>query len=302
MNCLMDGAVQERVQAREPLWAGESISPADFARLRRQLVLDHCKWDPQVGDVSTLAPFPLVMGRACWEKIAADAEELARETVRAEEYLLGRPDLQRRMGVPWRLRLALRGDGARCAARVMRFDFHWTKAGWRVSEVNSDVPGGFCEGSSFTRLMADHFPGLRMAGDPGGAFARVMGRWDGVIGLLYAPGFMEDQQVVTYLAGRIDRDGKTCSRPPLCHWENEDARGRATAWHPWHPRAELEHPGAAAEGLRTILCDARQLRWRDGFAYLGDIQLGAIVRFYQGEWLAERGKNGGDESGGGAAE
>jgi hypothetical protein len=65
------------------------------------------------------------------------------------------------------------------------------------------------------------------------------------MGLLYAPGFMEDQQVVTYLAGRL-----------------------------------------RARGCETVLADPRQLRWCEGFAYLGQLKLGAIVRFYQAEWLA----------------
>jgi hypothetical protein len=39
------------------------------------------------------------------------------------------------------------------AARVLRFDFHWTDQGWKISEVNSDVPGGYCEASDLPRLM-----------------------------------------------------------------------------------------------------------------------------------------------------
>ena len=56
------------------------------------------------------------------------------------------------------------------AARVMRFDFHWTPDGWRISEVNSDVPGGFSEASELPLLMTPHYPGAQAAGNPGAAW------------------------------------------------------------------------------------------------------------------------------------
>jgi len=60
---------------------------------------------------------------------------------------------------------------------------------------------------------------------------------------------MEDHQVMAYLAGHL--------------------RGR---------------------GLETLLANPTQLAWRDGFAYLETPwfrgNLDAVVRFYQGEWLA----------------
>ena len=48
---------------------------------------------------------------------------------------------------------------------VLRFDFHWTTEGWRISEANTDVPGGFNEASGFARLLAPSFPGSEPAGD-----------------------------------------------------------------------------------------------------------------------------------------
>jgi len=190
------------------------------------------------------------MPRSCWRQLARDAEQLAAETVRAEEYLIRSPALWRLIGVPWRLRRALLRGGRKsvtpAAVRVMRFDFHFTTEGWRVSEVNSDVPGGYCEASSFTQLIAEHFPDFRVAGDPGELWASAMvARATGPMALLSAPGFMEDQQVVAYLAKQLRKRG--------CH---------------------------------AILTEPAQLRWRDGYAYFGEVRLSAIVRFYQVEWLA----------------
>jgi glutathionylspermidine synthase len=133
----------------------------------------------------------------------------------------------------------------------MRFDFHPTSDGWRISEVNSDVPGGFTEASFFTGIIAAQYPDAKPAGNPvelwADAIAARAGS-NGKVSLLSAPGFMEDHQIMAYLAGHLQK------------------RGCAT---------HLANPG--------------QLRWHDGFANLETKwfsgKLDAVVRFYQAEWL-----------------
>jgi glutathionylspermidine synthase len=184
---------------------GDLIAPDVFAEIRREMELVHCKWDAQVGDVSTLTPFPLLVSTATWNSLSAQAEALAAETVALEEALLERPDLHRAIALPRPLR-ALFGSGAKptpAAARVMRFDFHWTTGGWRISEVNSDVPGGFTEATSFTRLVASS--DARPAGDPVAAIVASLVRHAGVVAFINAAGHMEDHQVVAYLAKELPR-------------------------------------------------------------------------------------------------
>jgi glutathionylspermidine synthase len=230
------------------------LADANFARLRRRLILDHFKWDPQVGDVTTLARFPLVLPSDVVRGLFDLAESLAAETLAAEAELLERPDLTRRLGLPRAVRRALH-DPARLtptAARVIRFDFHPTADGWRLSEANADVPGGYAEASHFPRLMAEHYPGLVPAGDPIAALTNAIdkraGR-PGSAGLLAAPGYMEDQQVVACLAAAL----------------------RASGW-----ATVVGHPG--------------QVQWADGRAALRTpedrVPLDIVIRFFQGEWLA----------------
>src|SRR5262245_57553556 len=139
--------------------------------------LSHFKWDAQVGDVTALAPFPLLLGRSSWRELEDLAERLAAETLAAEQELLGRPALHARIALPRPLRqLFAHGTPTPAAARVMRFDFHPTAEGWRLSEVNSDVPGGFTEATSFARLIATHVPGARPAGDPTRALVDAIAR------------------------------------------------------------------------------------------------------------------------------
>jgi glutathionylspermidine synthase len=217
----------------------EPLDAAAFDRIRREMVLSHCKWDPQVGDVATLAPFPLVIKRATWQKLSDWAEALAAEAVAAEAELLARPELHKTLALPLSIRQALKdGPATPGIARIIRFDFHPTTAGWQISEANSDVPGGFTEASSFTGLMAEHYPHATVAGDPTSSWASAMMAGVGPsarIALLVAPGYMEDQQVVQYLARALHRRGAT-----------------------------------------TVVC---------GPDHLSE-NFDAVVRFYQGEWLA----------------
>ncbi len=231
------------------------VAPPTFAEIRRRMMLEACKWDPQVGDGSTLAPFPIVLPAEVAEDLARLAERLAAEALAAERVLIESPDLLARLGLPRAVRRALSApaDPTPAAARVVRFDFHPTPDGWRISEANADVPGGYCESSLFPRLMAGHFPGTRPAGDPAAALADAIlvaiGR-PGTVGLLSASGYMEDHQVVAFLARVLT--------------------------------------GRGCDAVRT---DPRQIAWRDRRASLAGpdgspLALDAIVRFYQGEWLA----------------
>jgi hypothetical protein len=238
-----------------PLRATACLSDEAFATVRRALVLDHCKWDAQVGDVEALARFALVIRRDAWQRLAKTSEALAAELEAIEKELVSRTELHETLGLPRPLRDLFRHARTRaatpCAVRVMRFDFHWTGDRFTLSEVNADVPGGYAEASAFPALVAPHLGGLSPVGDPAAAWADAMA--DAAlaelpVALLAAPGFLEDTQVIAHLAGLL-----------------------------------------RARGLRTVLGHARHVFAPHGDArfesaeYAGPV--GAIVRFYQSEWL-----------------
>jgi hypothetical protein len=255
MTMLAASTSRARQAASPALRAGLAVDDDAFAAIRRRMVLDYCKWDPQVGDVATIGRFPLILSRAAWRELASAAEALASETLELERRLIQRPDLHARLGLPRRLRRLLRDAADQgltpAAARVMRFDFHPTRDGWRISEVNSDVPGGFTEASALARLIAEGTDGASPADDPARAYADALAAraGDGVVALLSAAGFMEDHQVVAILARLL--------------------RERGIAAHPAQPQ---------------------HLTWSDGRARLDSAwhsgPVAAIVRFYQGEWLS----------------
>jgi glutathionylspermidine synthase len=240
--------------AFEHLRAAQSISAAAFSSLRRRAMLEGCKWDPQIGDVDVLLPFPLILSADVWKQIASQAERLSEESTAAEQEVSQRPELLGELGLPTPLRRVLAKEipPTPAAGRVTRFDFHPTTHGWRISEANSDVPGGFTESSHFTALMAEHFSQFRMAGNPAALWSDALAAAAGpsaVIALLSAPGYMEDHQVIAFLAASLRERG--CS---------------------------------------PHLAKPEQIAWRDGLAYLDTKwycgPLNAIVRFYQAEWLA----------------
>lgn len=236
------------------LWTEAPVHSESWLEIRRRAVLDGCKWDPQVGDKDTLSPFPLVLKRSIWNQLARYAEQLTTEAICAENEISHRPELIGHLGLPRALRRVLTDESpfTPAAGRVMRFDFHYTTEGWRISEANSDVPGGFSEASHFTEMMARCFPDLRPAGNPGEVWSSALAATAGPLGvvvLLSAPGFMEDHQVIAFLARRL-----------------------------------REHRCAA------YLAKPEQIVWRNGSAHLdtawyrGPVNL--IVKFYQAEWLA----------------
>lgn len=241
-----------------PLRLGPALPPPVFSALRRRAIFECCKWDPQVEDVATIAPFPLWLSRSAWRELAHLAEALHHETLALERALMAEPGAAhtRALGLPPSLRRALaprswlrRANAAPAAdgPRVLRFDFHRTVDGWRVSEVNSDVPGGYVEASGVTALFAEAC-GAPATGDPAGALARALAttarRRGGDVALVHATAYSDDRQVMEYLARRL--------------------RALDVVAHPCAPDA-----------LTLLHGD---VRWQ-GRA------LGALVRFFPAEWL-----------------
>ena len=188
-----------------PLRLGPALDRDTFADVRRAMELEHFKWDVQVGDVAALAPFPIVIDRAAWDTLSRLSTALAREVLAVEREVVGRIDLQRRLAIPRSLVGRLRFAEA---PRVMRFDFHYTPDGWRISEVNSDVPGGFTEATHFTRRMCALLGG-EPTGDPTRALVEAIARVTDRVHLIVAPGHMEDHQVVAHLAAQLRAHGLT---------------------------------------------------------------------------------------------
>lgn len=216
----------------------EPLGARLFSEVRHAAIFECCKWDPQVEDVCTLSSLPLVLTAEAWQELVSLAEKLAQETVAAESAIRQEPRRFKQLGLPWALRRRL--SAAEITSRephhlrLIRFDFHFTTDGWRISEANSDVPGGFNEASGFTRLMACHYRCTNMPGDPVEqivtAIDKAIGR-AGTIALIHATAFADDRQVMVFLARRLQEAGHhpVLAAPDHLRWDGRKAF-LATDW------------------------------------------------------------------------
>jgi len=218
---------------RLPWAAGERLRPDDWKSVRMQLMFDCCKWDIQSEDHSVVADYPLFLEEDEWESVANLAEKLSQEVLAAEQELLARPDLHAKLNLPASIQKILRKCPPKTSpngcARIMRFDFHFTPDGWRISEVNADVPGGFIEASGFTELMAEHYKSYLIPPNPTEAYVaaiRGVAGENASIGLVHATAHCDDRQVMQYLGKQLERSGMraVALSPSHLKWESGCAR------------------------------------------------------------------------------
>ena len=228
------------------VWLGPPLDAAELRRIERHLHL-HChKWDTQIGDTSVLSEQAVIVTGTEWDWLCRTAEALAAETLALESCVVDSPRLQSLLGIPEELRSLLDSRGG---TRTMRFDFHPTEEGWRVSEVNSDVPGGWSEGTFLNELYQPFHQDLDLPPSPlnawGGAIEPIAA--EGAVALLCAPGFLEDEQVVRTFAAVLGQRGI--------------------------PHVTIQSPAA--------------VEWRDGncFARRSGRAISCVIRFFQAEWL-----------------
>ncbi len=231
-------------------WRCSDLLNSDVCtQIRQFMMLEGFKWDAQVADVNTLAPFALILPSYVWSQLAQLAERLTQEALQAEGELQQRPDLWKHFGLPRSIQQAMTQSAAwtPSAVRVLRFDFHPTPQGWRISEANSDVPGGYTEASNFCKLMAEQIPGTVPVDYPARKLADALADRvpsSGRIALLCAPGYLEDQQITAYLSHLLQQ-----------------------------------------RGCKTLVAHPGQVQWQNGIAHIRGQPVDIIFRFYQGEWL-----------------
>ena len=242
---------------------GLPLAPSALANIERHLHLNCNKWDTQIGDSSVLSAHALILAGHEWDWLCNCAEQLAAEMTYAESIALETERYCALAGVPAPVRRLLGTEQNQAkpnvaVTRSMRFDFHPTSTGWRVSEVNSDVPGGWTEATELPNLYASFHPGMEIPASPLDAWTDSMRSVaaGGGVALLAAPGFLEDQQVVLAFMRRLhgERISSTLIQSPS-----------ALDW--------------SSKGIRRIRGSQQRVS--------------AVVRFYQIEWLCNLSNNSG---------
>jgi glutathionylspermidine synthase len=210
-------------------WVETRPVSADVCRtVRMRTIFEHHKYDPQVGDTPMLIEYPIMLKASAWRQIAAYAEQLTQELLAAEAELCRKPALHQALGVPAPIVRAWQRGIQRHTAdvRVMRFDFHMTTDGWRISECNCDTPGGYNEAIGFTRLMQAHYPDTFLPGNPAQELAEGIAAavGDGAqVAMIYPTAFAEDQQILRFLQPYLESCGLVThlASPTHLHWKRD---------------------------------------------------------------------------------
>ena len=186
-----------------------------YDEYRLTLMFDCYKWDPQFVDHNTVARYALVMTQEEHEELERLTEELDSETRAAEEFLNQHQELAKPLALPKSVSREIRkmkNYEPDRHIRLMRYDFHPTVEGkWAVSEVNSDVPGGFAEASLMPQaaldLLNETSYWYKSFGD---VFVKAISEKvvsKGRIMLVHCTSYSDDRQVMQFLGDRLKEKG-----------------------------------------------------------------------------------------------
>lgn len=239
-----------------------------YDEYRLNVMFDAYKWDPQFEDNNTVAGYALVLSKDEHNKIKELTEAMDAETVAAERLINQDKHLKKMLRLNRKLSCEIDNMSNYDATehvRLMRYDFHpvygeadGNSTGWAVSEVNSDVPGGFAES---TYMAAEALKALEGICDTGSLTyvnfsdiitGAILGKVKnpGRIMMVHCTSYSDDRQVMQFLGDRL-----------------KDA------------------------GMEVLYGAADHIRFKDGVAYSCldgyEGRLDAIFRFTPLEWLVD---------------
>lgn len=188
-----------------------SIPEHKYNDYRLDAIFNCYKWDPQFQDNNTIAKHVLLISEEEHQELEELAEKLDHETVQAETFLNANLKQAKPLALPKQIHKELtrmNNYQPERHIRLMRYDFHPTIAGtWAVSEVNSDVPGGFAEASLLPELAAGLFEDKHYSyknfGDIIASAIAAKVRPGGKIMLVHCTSYSDDRQVMQFLGDKL---------------------------------------------------------------------------------------------------
>lgn len=203
------------------------IPTSEYDEYRLKLMFDCYKWDPQFLDNNTVARYALVITQEEHKQLARLTEALDKETREAEKFL----NSNQHLAVPLKLTKQLLCDIKKMSnydqekhIRLTRYDFHPVsdfEGGWAISEVNSDVPGGFAEASLMplaaiesiykaqekSSIMEKESYHIVSFGDVMIESVKKKVKAGGRIMMVHCTCYSDDRQVMQYLGDRLEAEG-----------------------------------------------------------------------------------------------
>lgn len=190
------------------------IPEEKYYEYRLNAIFDCYKWDPQFKDSNTLAKYALVITKEEYMELKELTENIDKETIEAEKYINNNLNIIKPLALSKNLYKELRNMknyDANRHVRLMRYDFHPTiQNKWMVSEVNSDVPGGFAEASLLPKVAIDAINNDYSFIDFGEILVSELAKkvaQSGRIMLVHCTSFSDDRQVMQYLGDKLKSRG-----------------------------------------------------------------------------------------------
>lgn len=186
-----------------------------YNEYKLDVMLDCYKWDPQFGDNNTVAKYALVLSEKEHEELKLLTEKLIKETTEAENFLNKNLKYTKALEIPNKFRSdikSMKNYNPDKHIRLMRFDFHPTLENkWAVSEVNSDVPGGFAEATLMNRKSLEYLSNENYYAISFGDFLadaiKKKVRQGGRITLAHCTSYSDDRQVMQFLGDKLSGMG-----------------------------------------------------------------------------------------------
>ena len=188
-----------------------TIPEHKYENYRLDVIFNCYKWDPQFLDHNTIARHILVITREEHKELERLTEKLDKETIQSEKFLNSNLKLARALALPGYIYKEMKkmvNYQPDRHVRLMRYDFHPTQEGnWAVSEVNSDVPGGFAEASlmpqTASRLFKEqNYQYINFSDILVNAIAEKT-KPGGKIMFVHCTSYSDDRQVMQFLGDKL---------------------------------------------------------------------------------------------------
>ena len=182
---------------------------------RIDAMFDCYKWDPQFYDSNTLSKYVLVLSKDENDDVIKLTESMDKETRNAEEFLNKNIKIAKKLALPKKILEkihSMQNYNRDNNIRLMRYDFHpCVDDSWAVTEVNSDVPGGFAESSLLPNLAREAINMPELFFDSFGekmveAINKKLQK-NGTIMMVHCTCFSDDRQVMQYMGDRLEKEG-----------------------------------------------------------------------------------------------
>ena len=191
------------------------IPKEKYNEYRINLMFDAYKWDPQFLDNNTIAKYALVLTNEEHQELKVLTEKLDKETRQAEEMINANLKFAKNLKLPEKIKLEIskmKNYTPEKHIRLMRYDFHPTEGQkWHISEVNSDVPGGFAEASIMPQIAINTLNKNNYwyidFGDILISNIKEKIPTKGTIMLVHCTSYSDDRQVMQFLGDRLQKLG-----------------------------------------------------------------------------------------------